>query len=178
MGSIGPRPNGNHLAPLNLDGGKLWSCNFALRRDVFESLRGFDETFPHAMEDCDLHLRLKQNGARIHFVAHALVRHPWRSLSESEISRQIIGHAIYARKHREFAREWGILTLLRMLRQKQRLYMKVPIKPIPLSKYRAVLYDICSPLILTAVVHLAPLRNALARRYQNKMPPDCNPPFL
>ena len=56
-----------------------------------------------------------------------------------------------------------------MFRRMQRLYMQVPVKPIPLSKYRAVLYELFSPFILTAVVRLAPLRNAIARRYQNSL---------
>src|SRR5262249_45821759 len=88
IGPVGPRPNGNHHAPLNASGGRLWSCNIAVRRDVFERLRGFDERFPFAaMEDCDLMTRLQAAGSRMRFVPAAAVRHPWRSISERELSR-------------------------------------------------------------------------------------------
>ena len=46
-------------------GGTLWSCNFAIRRDVFAALGGFDERFPIAhMEDADLRDRLLRRGIR------------------------------------------------------------------------------------------------------------------
>ncbi|NJL76846.1 MAG: glycosyltransferase [Saprospiraceae bacterium] len=66
-------------SPINLTGGKLWSCNFCIRKTVFEQLKGFDEGFPHAtMEDIDLRIRLKDAGFDIQFAAGAAVCHPWR----------------------------------------------------------------------------------------------------
>jgi glycosyltransferase involved in cell wall biosynthesis len=68
-------------APLNLDGGRLWSCNFAIRRAGFEKIGGFDERYPFAhMEDADLQFRLRKAGYMIHFVPAAEVDHPPRPL--------------------------------------------------------------------------------------------------
>ena len=68
-------------APLNLDGGRLWSCNFAIRRAGFEKIGGFDERYPFAhMEDADLQFRLRKAGYMIHFIPAAEVDHPPRPL--------------------------------------------------------------------------------------------------
>ena len=68
-------------APVNLDGGKLWSCNFAIRRAHMERVGGFDERYPYAhMEDADLQARLLKSGFMIRFVAGAEVDHPPRPM--------------------------------------------------------------------------------------------------
>ena len=83
---VGARPNGNHHAPLNLQGGYLWSCNMLVRRAAFAEVGGFDARFPYpCMEDVDLRERLLGLGASMQFVPGALVRHPWRSVSEREL---------------------------------------------------------------------------------------------
>jgi len=65
-------------APLNETGGYLWSCNFMIRRDVFEQFR-FDEDYPMpAGEDVDFRQRLIQAGLKFPFVREALVVHPPR----------------------------------------------------------------------------------------------------
>ena len=45
IGAVGLRPNGNHHAPLNLEGDKLWSCNFALKRRSIRALGRFRRKF-------------------------------------------------------------------------------------------------------------------------------------
>ncbi len=68
-------------SPINLSGGVLWSCNFAIRRDTFAAIGGFDERFPFAhMEDEDLRERIVTAGYDITFVADASVDHPPRRL--------------------------------------------------------------------------------------------------
>jgi glycosyltransferase involved in cell wall biosynthesis len=70
-----------HTAPVNLDGGKLWSCNFAIRRAHLEQVGGFDERYPYPhMEDADLQARLLKSGFMIRFVPGADVDHPPRPL--------------------------------------------------------------------------------------------------
>jgi len=69
-------------APVNLEGGVLWSCNFAIRRAGFETIGGFDERYPYAhMEDADLRLRLLKAGYMIRFVPSAEIDHPPRALA-------------------------------------------------------------------------------------------------
>lgn len=54
------------------------SCNFAIQRQLFESLAGFDKRFPYAaMEDVDLRLRLTKIGHKFSFVKAVSVCHPW-----------------------------------------------------------------------------------------------------
>jgi GT2 family glycosyltransferase len=166
--AVGPRPNGNHHAPLNTEGGKLWSCNIMLRRSVFEAVGGFDEDFPYAcLEDCDLRERLVMFGARFEFAGHAVVFHPWRSISEREVTRQIISHAIYAAKHPAFVRAWTLLHALRMAKGRLWLYAAGGFGSIPRAKYRTVAYDMLAPFALLAVTRVAPLRRRVDRRYRN-----------
>ncbi|RTL49085.1 MAG: glycosyltransferase [Sphingobacteriales bacterium] len=68
------------IAPLNVTGGKLWSCNFTINAAIFNQVKGFDECFkyPH-MEDIDLSNRIKKY-SEIIFVKQAYVTHPPRLL--------------------------------------------------------------------------------------------------
>jgi GT2 family glycosyltransferase len=69
-------------APVNLEGGVLWSCNFAIRRAGFERVGGFDERYPFAhMEDADLRIRLLKSGYMIRFVPSAEIDHPPRAMA-------------------------------------------------------------------------------------------------
>ena len=64
-------------APCNETGGFLWSCNFAVRRCLFNAVGGFDERFPFpAMEDVELHFRLA-NKSLIRFLPEARVFHAY-----------------------------------------------------------------------------------------------------
>ncbi|MCG9900445.1 MAG: glycosyltransferase [Hydrotalea sp.] len=72
----------NEEAPINEEGGNLWSCNFAIKSDVFFEMGMFDEHFPYAaMEDTDFYVRLLQAKRKILFTPNALVVHPWRVIT-------------------------------------------------------------------------------------------------
>lgn len=74
-----PKQRLDEESPLNFSGGYLWSCNFALRKSLFDSIGGFDENFPFpAMEDVDFKRQIDAQGAKISFVPDAVVTHPWR----------------------------------------------------------------------------------------------------
>lgn len=84
----GPKPGPGWEAPLNLEGGKLWSCNFAIPRKTFDLLHGFDESYPSAaVEDVDFRKRVLMSASNLHFVEDALVVHPWRRLGS--LNRQL-----------------------------------------------------------------------------------------
>lgn len=77
--SYGVRERVDVECPINESGGCLWSCNMAIRKDLFFKLNGFDTAFPGAaMEDVDFRTRVIKSGESIKFVPKALVRHPWR----------------------------------------------------------------------------------------------------
>ena len=66
-------------APVNTEGGLLWSCNFAIERTLFEQMGGFDAGFPYPhLEDVDFRLRLEDARERYLFVRDARVIHPPR----------------------------------------------------------------------------------------------------
>ncbi len=66
----------------NLSGGSFWSCNLAIKKDVFERLGGFDEDFLEAGgEDMELAFRIQTNKLRSFFSQEALVVHPDRDVT-------------------------------------------------------------------------------------------------
>ncbi len=70
----------------NPNGDLFWSCNLAVRRDVFAQLGGFDEDFTEAGgEDMEFGWRIRHSQLRVRFALAALVHHPprrigWRGL--------------------------------------------------------------------------------------------------
>jgi GT2 family glycosyltransferase len=90
-------------APINLDGNNLWSCNFAIKKELFDQLSGFDETFPYAaMEDVDFYTRVL-NYTHIKFVPEALVIHPWRDV------KLFMSFNKHLRSQKHFAKKYGVL---------------------------------------------------------------------
>jgi GT2 family glycosyltransferase len=84
--------------PANETGGYLWSCNFAIRRELFEKIDGFDERYPFAaMEDVDLHLRVKRH-SEVLFLPNARVWHEpelrlgWRIVKHHSLSVLLFLH--------------------------------------------------------------------------------------
>jgi len=73
----------------NLRGGVYWSCNLAVRREVFERLCGFDEDFREpGGEDMEFAWRIAANTLYTRFVAAALVEHPPRAITWKQIWRR------------------------------------------------------------------------------------------
>jgi GT2 family glycosyltransferase len=98
-----PKRSLGETSPTKEGGGQLWSCNFAIQRELFTRLRGFDERFPYAaMEDCDLALRLKHAGEVTVFSREASVCHPWRpKVGWAGLKKQQQSHWIYLELHPE-----------------------------------------------------------------------------
>lgn len=81
--AIGKSTSPLEYAPVNTHGGNLWSCNFAIKKDLFFKINGFDEYFkyPH-LEDNDLKLRLLSYNEKTLFCGKCVVFHPWRKLTD------------------------------------------------------------------------------------------------
>jgi len=78
--ACGTRTRVDQECPINESGGHLWSCNFAITRDCFFDMNGFNENFPTAaMEDIEFRTRALKLGKSIKFLYDALVYHPWRT---------------------------------------------------------------------------------------------------
>ncbi|MDF2430506.1 MAG: hypothetical protein JWP44_137 [Mucilaginibacter sp.] len=95
-----PRQRFDEEAPINTSGNKLWSCNFAISKDVFFKLNGFDENFPNAaMEDVDFYVRVTEL-TQILFVPGAFVIHPWRKkIPFKNFKKHLKSQRYFARKH-------------------------------------------------------------------------------
>jgi GT2 family glycosyltransferase len=112
-----PRQTLAEKCPANEWGGYLWSCNFAIKQQLFESLTGFDERFPYAaMEDVDLRLRLTKAGYKFLFIKTASLCHPWRnSKGWKEFKQHQISTFIYLSIHPEESEEINSLYYLILL---------------------------------------------------------------
>ncbi len=100
-----PRSAFNEICPINLEGGALWSCNFAIRRELFEGVGGFDEAYVRpGLEDTDLRLRLAEYGARTIFVPTATVCHPWRTTDLREMFARFGNMEMFLDRHPDEAR--------------------------------------------------------------------------
>jgi GT2 family glycosyltransferase len=112
----GERERADMECPANETGGYLWSCNMAVRRDVFVQMEGFDESFPFAAcEDMDLHFRLLDANKVVKFVPNARVFHPWRIAKGADFSRAEAKSAMRLRaRHPTRVRSWGLLMKTEM----------------------------------------------------------------
>lgn len=92
-----------YTAPVNLDGGKLWSCNFAIKKTCFFELEGFDENFKYPnLEDNDLYKRIIKVGYKIQFNKATKVYHPLRPIaSPKKLARYHESWLYFYAKHNE-----------------------------------------------------------------------------
>lgn len=103
---IGP----DEESPVNECGGFLWSCNFAIQRELYQQVGGFDEGFPFPrMEDVDLRERLLALKLTIPYLPEAAVIHPPRPLRPVAAHiRQVESYFYYARKHGQTVAQVGL----------------------------------------------------------------------
>jgi GT2 family glycosyltransferase len=112
--SQGSREAADMDCPINESGGRLWSCNFAIKRRVFLELGGFDESFTMALEDIDMQTRLSKGGHKTTFVSDARVNHPWHSRKDIKFLLSAAQDmAYYIQKHPESRKWWSPGCLLK-----------------------------------------------------------------
>ncbi len=85
--------------------GDVWEVEFAIgacqmvRREVFEELGGFDETYFYGPEDVDLCLRVRQAGHKVIQVASARCNHEPRRHSRHLWSARGLRHGVALARH-------------------------------------------------------------------------------
>ena len=77
-----PRRTWAEGCPENSEGGMFWTSNLCVKKEVFEELDGFDESFKVAYEDVDFAYRIQKEGKKTLFVKEAAACHPWRTLRQ------------------------------------------------------------------------------------------------
>lgn len=119
----GPKKSFDEESPLNENGGRLWSCNFCISKNLFDELGGFDESFPFAaMEDVDLHYRICQTASDIKFVYNASVLHPWRKhKGKSIIKKRHKSVEYFLRKHprelKKYSSRYMVVSIINIIRE-------------------------------------------------------------
>ena len=122
--ALGLPARGDDECPFNESGGYLWSCNFAIKREKFASLKGFDEAFPSpAMEDVELNTRVNKASLARLFVPTAQVLHPWRRRKGRDFAKayaKSVAH--YVKLHPEQAPKFALrsvsITFLRTFKNR------------------------------------------------------------
>ena len=118
ISALGERTTIDQEAPINEQGGFLWSCNFCIKKELFLGMGGFDEMFTGpAMEDVDLRERLRARGEPIAFLKNAAVLHPWRSrrgMAFAKINAE--AHRCFFKKHGYPKRFMSLWYCERMIR--------------------------------------------------------------
>jgi len=158
--------------PTNETGGYLWSCNFAIRRDLFMKIGGFDERYPFAaMEDVDLHWRVKRQ-ARILFLPDARVWHE----PEPRLGWQLVKHhslAVLLFLHLHGSQATG-KTPTYFLRMAARLLFVKGVRQTgfrPLKNPEQLIFQAWGNIQLALIVCFWRFRAFLARRFY---PPCCS----
>jgi GT2 family glycosyltransferase len=105
------------VCPVNETGGYLWSCNFAIERELFFKIGGFDENFPAAaMEDVEFRTRLLKLPAKIEFLPDALILHPWTQRKGFQYQVLHLQSVLYYQsKHPETALNRPLMAALKTL---------------------------------------------------------------
>ena len=111
--ALGLPARGDDECPFNETGGYLWSCNFAIKCDKFEALKGFDEGFPSpAMEDVELNTRVNKASLTRRFVPTAHVLHPWRRRKGRDFAKAYAKSvAYYVKLHPEQAPKFALRSV-------------------------------------------------------------------
>jgi GT2 family glycosyltransferase len=102
--------------------GKCWAtCNIAYRRELFEQLGGFDESFSEpSWEDNDLGLRARWRGAVHVYRDTAFVSHPHEATLDEYRDKCLLngrGAAAFCRKYMKIKPLWAVITPVAMARR-------------------------------------------------------------
>lgn len=105
-------------APINIKGGKLFSCNLCIEKSLFFELGGFDENFSFSYEDMEFAHRIRMLKIKYHFIQNASVCHPWRDIRSDTWKnsiRQSKGILTFIKKYPEILVHYNSLFFLKKL---------------------------------------------------------------
>jgi GT2 family glycosyltransferase len=135
----GPRESLAWQAPINTEGGKLWSCNLAIKVSCFSALGGFDTDYPFALEDMDFKTRVLKKEMPWTFVQRAVVVHPWRYCTARQLfarqMRELNGWRVFAQKHPKSISNFNIGYLASIINQAVSDIDDIDLKPMGIKEY-------------------------------------------
>jgi GT2 family glycosyltransferase len=121
-----PKQRFDEVCPVNLTGGYLWSCNFAVTRALFDKIGGFDIKFPYpCVEDVDFRLRLLNEEVKLEFLENAFVIHPWRKESNLNLVKRKFHSFIYLSNKHEMPPEKITGILYDYIRKLKHIFVKI-----------------------------------------------------
>ena len=158
-------------APSNETGGYLWSCNFAVRRELFETIGGFDSRFPFAaMEDNDFHFRAKKVSS-ILFVPDARVWHGIeRRLGWKLVQHHTLSVLLYLHIHGPKEADRNPIYFLRMTAQTLLFTIPAHLRAGTLKHPSYLLHRIGANLQLALIILFWKYHALLAKQFY---PPCC-----
>lgn len=159
-------------APSNETGGYLWSCNFAVRRELFESIGGFDSRFPFAaMEDNDFHFRAKALST-ILFLPDARVWHGFeRRLGWTPVQHHTLSVLLHLHIHGPKKADRNPIYFVRTAAQIVLFAIPSHIRAGTLKHPSYLLHRIGACLQLALIILLWKYHASLAKRFY---PPCCD----
>jgi GT2 family glycosyltransferase len=165
-------------APINETGGYLWSCNFAIRRDLFVKIGGFDERYPFAaMEDIDLHLRVKSH-SRVLFLPDARVWHePERRLGWQVVQHHTLSVLLFLHLHGPRATGKTATYFLRMAARTMVFRGVQQIRTWMLKYPEQLVFQVWANVQLALIVFFWRYRAHLARRFYSPCCSGCESIF-
>jgi len=153
---LGTRTRADEECPINEDGRYLWSCNFAIKRNIYLAHNGFNENFPGAaMEDVEFNERLLKSCVLRHYVPNAAVLHPWRRRKGLRYAKQhSLSIGLFVKLHPEFVHYYcfsrQILTLSRLFK---RSFIQAVTSGIYIGLFRQLFLDFYSVIITWIAVN-------------------------
>ena len=104
----------NEVAPINSNGGLLWSCNLMVRKPYYLSMGGYCEEFKFELEDIEFRTRVQKDKQPIIFVPKAFVCHPWRKI-DNKYKVEYESVLIFLKRHPDHQKHYSLTTRLKII---------------------------------------------------------------
>ncbi|WBL21662.1 glycosyltransferase family 2 protein [Zunongwangia sp. HRR-M8] len=104
----------NEVAPINAEGGLLWSCNLMVKKSYYLKLGGYCEDFKFELEDIEFRTRVQKDKQPIIFVPKAHVCHPWRIIN-NRYKVEYESVLIFLDKHPDHQKHYNLSTRLKII---------------------------------------------------------------
>lgn len=139
----------------------LITCNAAYRRDVLESVNGFDSSLRYGGDDIDVGIKVKQMGYELKYAPDAIVYHKHRTTLNDLIKQRYnygVGEAILSKKY-GYSSIFMQFIIIKLLG----LFYSIATLPIKLEKNMQILN-----IIVTSAYILGMIKGILFDRYRGE----------